>query len=267
MHLSKNLRSGSDGLGSPPLVPVVSLTQPTAQDGVTPKRHPWLVDLHALARARAWDARRHWEMATEHAARARALRRTRTGSAFALDSAEDDAAETAAFDEDLQQCDVSDEDNEEVRRALEARADALRQAKERLAERKAAVGAEAALSELDASIRGEAAGVAARGILSARPKLWLLDRDGCINEDVGAPGVVCASDLRLIPGAAGAVRRLRLSAKVAIVTNQSARGKGLLSAEELDRRSRMRVGKKGNARMISKKEAAKEAAMLDSLRG
>ena len=40
-----------------------------------------------------------------------------------------------------------------------------------------------------------------------------------------------------------------------------------LSAEELDRRSRVRVGKKGNARTISKKEAAREAAFEATLRG
>jgi hypothetical protein len=39
-----------------------------------------------------------------------------------------------------------------------------------------------------------------------------------------------------------------------------------LSAEELDRRSRVRVGKKGNARTISKKEAAREAAFEATLR-
>jgi len=70
--------------------------------------------------------------------------------------------------------------------------------------------------------------------LSVRPKLWLLDRDGCINHDVGAPGVICQENLLLIPGSAGAIRRLRLSARVAIVTNQSARGKGLLSKCELE---------------------------------
>ena len=65
-------------------------------------------------------------------------------------------------------------------------------------------------------------------------RLFLLDRDGCINRDVGAPGVVDVANLSLIPGSAGAVRRLRLSGPVAIVTNQSCRGKGLLSAEQLD---------------------------------
>ena len=111
---------------------------------------------------------------------------------------------------------------------------ALLEAEQRLAERKAAVGDEAALAELEASIRGTEARAAARALLKARPALWLLDRDGCINEDIGSPGVVRAADLRPIPGSAEAVRRLRLSGKVAIVTNQSARGKGLLSAAELD---------------------------------
>ena len=66
-----------------------------------------------------------------------------------------------------------------------------------------------------------------------QPKLWLLDRDGCINQDVGAPGVVRVDDLALIPGSAGAIRRLRLMGPVAIVTNQSCRGLGLLSTEGL----------------------------------
>ncbi|EOD12243.1 hypothetical protein EMIHUDRAFT_247557 [Emiliania huxleyi CCMP1516] len=70
--------------------------------------------------------------------------------------------------------------------------------------------------------------------LAVRPKLWLLDRDGCINADVGSPGVVRREDLHLIPGSAGAITRLRLFAPVAVVTNQSARGKGLLSAAGLD---------------------------------
>lgn len=111
---------------------------------------------------------------------------------------------------------------------------ALQEAKERLTKRKAEVGGEAALRELDRSIRDTEARAAARPLLKARPRLWLLDRDGCINEDIGAPGVLHTADLRLIPGSAGALRRLRLSGKVAVVTNQSARGKGLLSAADLD---------------------------------
>ena len=70
------------------------------------------------------------------------------------------------------------------------------------------------------------------------PRLVLLDRDGVINEDVGAPGVVDVADLRLIPGAAAALGRLRrtpCAARVALVTNQSCVGKGLLSPRGLDR--------------------------------
>ena len=117
-------------------------------------------------------------------------------------------------------------------------ANALQEAKKRLEERKAAIGEDQALAELDAAIRTE--GRAAEGraaaspLLKARPKLFLLDRDGVINADVGAPGVTRVEDLAIIPGSAGALRRLRLSGKVAIITNQSARGKGLLSAETLD---------------------------------
>ena len=70
--------------------------------------------------------------------------------------------------------------------------------------------------------------------LTIKPKLWLLDRDGVINADVGAPGVIRRDDLSLIPGSAGAIRRLRLAAPVAIVTNQSCRGLGLLSKADLD---------------------------------
>ena len=69
--------------------------------------------------------------------------------------------------------------------------------------------------ELQASIRATEAEAevraAASALLRGRPRLWLLDRDGVINEDVGAPGVIRAEELRLIPGSAGAVRRLRLS--------------------------------------------------------
>ena len=88
--------------------------------------------------------------------------------------------------------------------------------------------ADALWQELDGKLPGIS------GLPPTRPMLWLLDRDGCINEDVGAPGVVSIGDLRLIPGSAGAVRRLRLAGPVCIVTNQSCRGLGLLSADALD---------------------------------
>ena len=93
---------------------------------------------------------------------------------------------------------IKPQDRELFTAGSNAMADAIREAKEQLTKRKAEVGEAAALSKLDASIRSEAAGVEARGILTARPKLWLLDRDGCLNEDVGAPGVVRSDDLRLI---------------------------------------------------------------------
>jgi D-glycero-D-manno-heptose 1,7-bisphosphate phosphatase len=130
---------------------------------------------------------------------------------------------------------MKNEDYERYKAVSSAMEMAIQDAKERFVQRKAEIGAEAALEELEAPMRTNGRDAASPPIMKTRPKLWLLDRDGCLNEDVGAPGVVCASDLRLIPGSAGAIRRLRLTGKVAIVTNQSARGKGLLSAAELDR--------------------------------
>ena len=111
---------------------------------------------------------------------------------------------------------------------------ALQEGRERLAERKAEVGDEAALAELQVSIRAADAEAEARAAASAllrgRPRLWLVGRDGVINEEVGAPGVLEAEELRLIPGSAGAVRRLRPSGKVAIISKPSTRGKGPLGA-------------------------------------
>ncbi len=64
-----------------------------------------------------------------------------------------------------------------------------------------------------------------------RPSVVFLDRDGTIIEDrhyVGDP-----SEVRLIPGAAGAIRRLNeRHVPVVVVTNQSGIGRGLFS--ELD---------------------------------
>jgi len=68
------------------------------------------------------------------------------------------------------------------------------------------------------------------------PKLILLDRDGVVNEDVGSPGVTSPSQLRLTPGAASAIGRLRRrSCRVALITNQSCVGKGLLTEHGLDK--------------------------------
>ena len=66
-------------------------------------------------------------------------------------------------------------------------------------------------------------------------RLVLLDRDGVINADVGPPGVLRRQDLTLLPGAAAAVRALNAAGvRVVLVTNQSAVGKGYLSADGLD---------------------------------
>lgn len=65
---------------------------------------------------------------------------------------------------------------------------------------------------------------------SMLPKLFLLDRDGVINRDVGAPGVLDSSQLELTPNAGVAIGRLkRAGCKIAVVTNQSCVGKGLIS--------------------------------------
>jgi D-glycero-D-manno-heptose 1,7-bisphosphate phosphatase len=62
----------------------------------------------------------------------------------------------------------------------------------------------------------------------------LLDRDGTINEEVGY--VLDPAELRLLPGAAEAVRSLAdLGLGLAVVTNQSPVGRGWISEEDLGR--------------------------------
>ena len=74
--------------------------------------------------------------------------------------------------------------------------------------------------------------------------LLLLDRDGVINEDVGSPGVIDVSQLNLIPGAGNALGTLRRrfsnsetsiggNLRIAIITNQSCVGKGLITEQYL----------------------------------
>jgi len=64
--------------------------------------------------------------------------------------------------------------------------------------------------------------------------LVLLDRDGVLNEDL-AESVRRPQDLVLIPGAAAAVARLNEAGiKVAVVTNQSVVGRGLVDPASLD---------------------------------
>lgn len=66
------------------------------------------------------------------------------------------------------------------------------------------------------------------------PKLVLLDRDGVINQDVGSPGVLQTSQLELTEGAATAIGDLRRAGcHIAIVTNQSCVGKGLITETQL----------------------------------
>jgi len=66
-----------------------------------------------------------------------------------------------------------------------------------------------------------------------RSRLALLDRDGTINVEKNY--VLDPADLELIPNAAAGIRRLReLGLKVAVVTNQSPIGRGLLTQDGLD---------------------------------
>ncbi len=54
------------------------------------------------------------------------------------------------------------------------------------------------------------------------PKLVMLDRDGVINEDVGASGVLDCSEFILTPNASHAIGTLkRLGCSVVVITNQS----------------------------------------------
>lgn len=71
--------------------------------------------------------------------------------------------------------------------------------------------------------------------LANLPKLVLIDRDGVINEDVGSPGVIFKSQFRLTNRAGHAIGLLkRCGCQVAVVTNQSCVGKGLLTTSELN---------------------------------
>mmetsp|Transcript_13246 Transcript_13246/g.28755 ORF Transcript_13246/g.28755 Transcript_13246/m.28755 type:complete len:406 (+) Transcript_13246:2-1219(+) len=70
---------------------------------------------------------------------------------------------------------------------------------------------------------------------ASRVKLLCLDRDGVLNHDVGSPGVVREEDFRVVDGAREAVHlALSLGVQLAVVTNQSCIGKGLLSEPVLE---------------------------------
>lgn len=65
-------------------------------------------------------------------------------------------------------------------------------------------------------------------------RLVLLDRDGVLNEDRD-DYVKSVAELRVIPGAGAAVARLnRAGLRVVVVTNQSAVGRGIITADGLD---------------------------------
>lgn len=68
----------------------------------------------------------------------------------------------------------------------------------------------------------------------AARRFALLDRDGTINEEVGH--LDDPVDLRLIPGSARAIRRLKaLGLGIVVVTNQANVGRGLLEPADLER--------------------------------
>jgi D-glycero-D-manno-heptose 1,7-bisphosphate phosphatase len=65
-----------------------------------------------------------------------------------------------------------------------------------------------------------------------RRRFALVDRDGTVNEEIGY--VLHPAELRLIPGAADALRRLRdLGLGIVVITNQSPIGRGLLTEQRL----------------------------------
>ena len=65
-------------------------------------------------------------------------------------------------------------------------------------------------------------------------RLVLLDRDGVINVD-RPDSVKRVDELALIPGSAAAIARLNIAGiKVAVVTNQSVVGRGVISPRQLD---------------------------------
>ncbi|HEU4354459.1 MAG TPA: HAD family hydrolase [Actinomycetota bacterium] len=63
----------------------------------------------------------------------------------------------------------------------------------------------------------------------------LVDRDGTINEEISPEYVLEPDQIRLLPGAARALRELReIGLGVVVVTNQSPVGRGWITADQLD---------------------------------
>ena len=79
-----------------------------------------------------------------------------------------------------------------------------------------------------------------------------LDRDGTINHKPGAGSYVLAPDqLRLLPGAGNAIRRLNQADwRVVVVTNQRGIARGLISEDDL-RRVGLRAGPRTQAAIAS----------------
>ena len=76
--------------------------------------------------------------------------------------------------------------------------------------------------------RGRRARVGTRAVAAAAPTLFCIDRDGVINVDVGAPGVIDVRDFVLLPRAAMAVKMLNdAGVRCCVVTNQTCVGKAL----------------------------------------
>lgn len=79
-----------------------------------------------------------------------------------------------------------------------------------------------------------AAGVVERGTLAVVQRAVFLDRDGTLNEEID--GVYEPDRLRLLPGAAAAVRELNHRGwRAVVVTNQPAIAKGFCTAEDVRR--------------------------------
>lgn len=73
-----------------------------------------------------------------------------------------------------------------------------------------------------------------RSLHAKKKCLFILDRDGVINRDVGSPGVVKSEDLVLENGAALAIEALNSHGHhVVVATNQSCVGKGIILESEL----------------------------------
>ncbi len=85
---------------------------------------------------------------------------------------------------------------------------------------------------LDRVAEDVSSGVVARGSLDVKRPAVLLDRDGTINEEVSY--IWRPDQLKLIPGAASAIRKLREAGyRIAVITNQPVIARGTCTTAEL----------------------------------